>query len=88
MAKVAVIAEIMPEDPSTDLNELIEKIRTSLPEEFELKDAETRPIAFGLSLIKAMFILPEREGSSEMLEKLLNQFKEVQEVNIVAMTRI
>ncbi len=85
---MAVIAEIMPEDPSINLDELIEKIRRSLPEEFELKDVETRPVAFGLSLIRAMFILPEKEGSSEMLERILNEFEEVQEVNFVAVTRI
>lgn len=88
MARVVVIAELMPEDPSTDLGELIGRIRQSLPEGFELKDFETRPVAFGLSLIKAMFVVPEREGASETLEKILNQFDEIQEVNIVAVTRL
>ena len=88
MARVIVIAELMPEDPSTDLDALIGRIRQSLPEGFELKDFETRPVAFGLSLIKAMFVVPEQEGASETLEKILNQFDEIQEVNIVAVTRL
>lgn len=88
MARVAVIAEIMPEDPSIDLDQLIEKIRESLPEGFELKHFETKPVAFGLNLIKAMFTLPEEEGSSEALERVLSQLEGVQEVNIVASTRL
>ncbi len=88
MARVIIIAELMPEDPSTDLDELIGRIRQSLPEGFELKDFETKPVAFGLSLIKAMFVVPEQEGASETLEKILNQFDEIQEVNIVAVTRL
>lgn len=88
MARVIIIAELMPEDPGTDLGELIGKIRQSLPEGFELKDFETKPMAFGLSLIKAMFVVPEREGASETLEEILNQLDEVQEVNIVAVTRL
>jgi elongation factor 1-beta len=69
MAKVAIIAEIMPEDPEIDLDQLVERIRSSLPQDFELKQVETKPVAFGLKLVRAMFILPEREGSSEILEK-------------------
>lgn len=88
MARVIIVTELMPEDPSTDLNELIGKIRQSLPESFELKDFETKPVAFGLSLIKAMFVVPEQEGASETLEKILNRFDEIQEVNIVAVTRL
>jgi translation elongation factor aEF-1 beta len=88
MARVAIVAEIMPEDPDIDLDQLIESIRGSLPQDFELKHAETRPVAFGLKLVRAMFVLPEREGSSEILEKVLSQVEGVQEVNIVASTRI
>ncbi len=88
MAKVAVIAEIMPEDPDIDLDRLVERIRSSLPEDFELKHVETRPVAFGLKLIRAMLILPEKEGSSEILEKILSHVEGVQEVNIVASTRV
>jgi elongation factor 1-beta len=78
----------MPEDPDIDLDQLIERIRGSLPQDFELKHVETRPVAFGLKLVRAMFVLPEREGSSEILEKVLSQVEGVQEVNIVASTRI
>jgi len=88
MAKVAIIAEIMPEDPEMDLEQLIERIRSSLPQDFELKQVEIKPVAFGLKLVRAMFVLPEREGSSEILEKVLSRVEGVQEVSIVASTRI
>ncbi len=88
MAKVAIIVEILPADPAINLDDLINRIREKLPEGFELKSFETRPVAFGLSLIKAMFVVPEEEGASEKLEKAISGFEDVQEVNIVAMTRL
>ena len=88
MARVAAVVEILPADPSIKLEDLIERIRSGLPEGFELKDHQVRPIAFGLNLIKAIFTLPEEEGVTETLEKYLNDFDEVQEVNITTVTRL
>ncbi|MCD6235793.1 MAG: elongation factor 1-beta, partial [Thaumarchaeota archaeon] len=49
MARVAAVVEILPADPSIKLEDLIERIRSGLPEGFELKDHQVRPIAFGLN---------------------------------------
>ncbi len=88
MARVAVIVEILPVDQDVNLSELIQKIKAKLPEGFELKDHEARPIAFGLSLIKAIFTVPEEEGVTEKLEKYLSEIEGVQEVNITTVTRL
>ena len=88
MARVVVVMEILPSDPSTNLNDLVERIRGKLPEGFELKGFETKPLAFGLSLVKAVFVIPEEEGAPQKLERIVNGFDEVEEVNVVAMTRL
>ncbi|HDD66756.1 MAG: elongation factor 1-beta [Thaumarchaeota archaeon] len=88
MARVVVVMEILPSDPSTNLNDLVERIRGKLPEGFELKGFETKPVAFGLSLVKAVFVIPEEEGAPQKLERIVNGFDEVEEVNVVAMTRL
>ncbi len=88
MARVAVIIEILPVDQDVNLEELIEKIKRNLPEGFELKDHQVNPIAFGLNLIKAIFTLPEEEGVTESLEKYLESFEEIEEVNITTVTRL
>ena len=88
MDRVVVVMEILPSDPNTNLNDLVERIRGKLPEGFELKGFETKPVAFGLSLVKAVFVIPEEEGAPQKLERIVNGFDEVEEVNVVAMTRL
>ena len=59
MARVAMLLRIMPADQDVDLNNLIQKIKEGLPTGFELKDVKIKPFAFGMSVIEAMFTLPE-----------------------------
>jgi len=88
MARVAVVVEILPEDQDVDLGELIRRIRIGLPEGFELKDHEVAPMAFGLSVIRAVFTIPEEEGVTERLERYLAGIEGVQEVNVLKATRL
>ncbi|MCD6341357.1 MAG: elongation factor 1-beta [Thaumarchaeota archaeon] len=88
MARVAVIVEILPVDQGVNLDELIKKVEENLPEGFKLKDSQIKPIAFGLSLVRAIFTVPEEEGVTEKLEKYLSGFEEIQEVNVVMASRL
>ena len=88
MARVAMLLRIMPADQDVDLNNLIEKIREGLPSEFELRDVKIKPFAFGLSVIEAMFTLPEEEGASARLEEYLRGFEDIQEINVLMSTRL
>ena len=88
MARIAIIMEILPVDQEVNLEELIKKIKQNLPEGFELKDTQIRPVAFGLNLIKAIFTGPEKEGVTQELENYLNGFEEIQEVTVTMETRL
>ena len=88
MARVAVLLRIMPADQDVDLNNLIQKIREGLPSEFELRDVKIKPFAFGMSVIEAMFTLPEEEGASARLEEYLRGFEDIQEINVLMSTRL
>ena len=88
MARVAMLLRIMPADQDVDLNNLIEKIREGLPSEFELRDVKIKPFAFGMSVIEAMFTLPEEEGASARLEEYLRGFEDIQEINVLMSTRL
>lgn len=88
MARIAIIIEILPVDQDVNLEKLIDKMKQNLPEGFELKDVQVRPVAFGLNLIKAIFTGPEREGITQELENYLSNFEEVQEVNVIMETRL
>ncbi|MCS7132264.1 MAG: elongation factor 1-beta [Aigarchaeota archaeon] len=88
VARIVIIMEILPVDQDVDLENLIERIRQNLPEGFELKDVQIRPVAFGLNSIKAIFTGPERDGITRELENYLESFEEIQEVNVTMETRL
>ena len=88
MARIAMILRIMPADQDVDLNDLVQRIKKDLPSEFELKDVKIKPFAFGMSVIEAMFTLPEEERASARLEEYLKGFEEIQEINVLMTTRL
>lgn len=88
MARIAIIMEILPADQDINLEELIDKIRQNLPEDFELREAQIKPVAFGLNAIEAIFTGPEREGITQELESYLASFEEIQEINVTMETRL
>ena len=88
MARVAMVLRIMPADQDVDLNNLVQRIREGLPSGFELKDVKIKPFAFGMSVIEAMFTLPEEERASARLEDYLKGFEDIQEINVLMSTRL
>ncbi len=89
MARVAVIAKVYPESTEIDLSELLSKIKSKLPEGFEVIDSREVPIAFGLKALQLAVAIPEEtEGGTEELESLLRSVEGVQEVEIESVTRI
>ncbi len=82
----------MPESPEEDLKKISksvnEKIRTfaSLKEDEEIRIQE-EPIAFGLKALKIMFVMNESQGSTEPLEKSLQEIKGVASVEVTDVRR-
>ena len=48
---------------------------------------EEEPLAFGMNLIKATFIVPEKDGALDELEEKLNSLKFVESVELAGMSR-
>ena len=89
MARVAVVVKVFPNSIDLDLGELLERIKASLPEGFEVMDSREEPIAFGLKALKMIITMPEEtEGGTEGLEKLLAGVDGVEEVEVEAVHRI
>jgi len=83
MGIVAVIVKIMPESPSTDLEEIKSKAKNLM----ELEDAkkisfEIKPIAFGLNAIMMKMAWVEEKDTS-IIENALSQIPKVSSVQIV-----
>ena len=88
MARLLLVAKILPTDVEINLDELIESIKTSLKDGIELKEYVKEPLAFGLEFIKAQFTLDDAEGQMNSLEKSVTDTDGVSEFEVLNMSRM
>ena len=89
MAKVAVVVKIYPDDVSIKPSDLTQRIKSRLPEGYEVLAEGEEPIAFGLKALKLVISMPEdTEGGTESIEAFLREVEGVQEVEIESVSRM
>ncbi|MHA1751942.1 MAG: elongation factor 1-beta [Candidatus Helarchaeota archaeon] len=81
--KVMVQLKVLPEDIDTDLEELLKKIGTILPEDIGIYKYDIQPVAFGLKVLKLTVFMPEnKEGGPDSAVELIEKLEDVQRVEI------
>jgi elongation factor 1-beta len=89
MGDVAAKIKIMPESIDTDLVELKEKLKGSIPEGAVLHgDIVEEPIAFGLKALIVTLIVNDREGGTEAVEEAFAKIPGVENVQVLEAYRI
>ena len=83
MAKVVVTIEIMPADPGVNLEKLQKEAEQKI-KEFggDVGKVEVQPVAFGLKLIKIMFIMDESKGSTDPLENKIGELQGISSAKV------
>ncbi|MFH0832690.1 MAG: elongation factor 1-beta [Candidatus Aenigmatarchaeota archaeon] len=66
MGDVAVSLRVMPSGTDVNLERIKKEIRAIVEEKARLKSLEEKPIAFGLSAVEVLFIVPDSSGFSEI----------------------
>jgi elongation factor 1-beta len=89
MANAIVTLKIMPVSPKIDLEkvaeEAIKQIIAYAGDGDRKKEIE--PVAFGLNALKLIFVMDEKKGSPEPLEKEIGKIKGVNSVEITDVRR-
>jgi translation elongation factor aEF-1 beta len=81
---------IMPESPATDLKHIEHealKLITAFSDDRQ-KKVEVKPVAFGLQSVNITFLMDEKKGDTEPLEKQIAEISGVQNVELSDIRRI
>lgn len=89
MALAVVTLKIMPVDPEIDLSVVEIKAKEKIAAFAGKGDTKTEiePIAFGLKALKIIFIMDEKKGSTESLEKDIETIEGVNSVEVTDVRR-
>jgi elongation factor 1-beta len=90
MGTAIVTLTIMPESPSIDLKKIEHealKIITEFSDDRQ-KRVDIKPVAFGLQSVNIVFLMDEKKGDVEPVEKKIAEIEGVQSVECTDIRRI
>jgi len=88
MGKVAAKLKVMPQSPEVDLDELQERLESSLPEGAKINGFERDDVAFGLVALLPTVIVPDDAGGTEAVEEAFTGVEGVESVKVENVGRI
>jgi translation elongation factor aEF-1 beta len=76
MGKIAIIFKVYPEDNALD------KALKNIKEKMAPKSMQEQEVAFGIKLIRVLFVLEDEDKAASKLEDALKQIDGVREVEV------
>jgi elongation factor 1-beta len=87
MARLVVRIRILPADAESNLENVVESIKKSLPTGMDMKSSSMEPIAFGLKAILGDFLLDDAEGQMDKLEESIKSIEGVGQIEVTNISR-
>ena len=88
MARLVARIRILPADADSNLDNVVESIKNSMPEGMEMKGHIMEPIAYGLMAVIGDFFLEDAEGQMDKLEDSIRSVEGVGEIEVTNVSRI
>ncbi len=87
MGQIVAGYDLMPESTDINLEAIIEKLPTVLPEGVQLLETKIEPVAFGLMKINAGFLIDDSdEEAGSKLENSLHSIDGIENIECVSST--
>ncbi len=87
MARLVARIRIMPADAESNIDNVLQSIKKSMPQGMEMKGHAIEPIAFGLKAIIGDFLLDDAEGQMDRLEESIKNVEGVGEIEVTNISR-
>ncbi|MFL6479485.1 MAG: elongation factor 1-beta [Nitrososphaera sp.] len=87
MARLVVRIRILPAEAESNLEDVVELIKRSVPEGMEMKSSTLEPVAFGLKAIVGDFLLDDAEGQMDKLEESIKSVEGAGELEVMNISR-
>jgi len=88
MGSYMIRMKVLPEDTSTDLENMVQTISGLLPKPAQIRSHRTEPIAFGLSAVVMDVVVPEEEGVVDRIEEIVSKAPQVSQYEVIAVSRM
>ncbi len=88
MGSYVIRLKLLPEDPSTDHQKMLDTVANSLPKYAQVRGHRLEPIAFGLSAIIVDVVTPEEEGVVDKIEEVVSKVPLVSQYEVIGVSRM
>ena len=87
MARLVARIRILPAEAESNLENVVEWLKKSVPPGMEMKSSSMEPIAFGLKAIVGDLLLDDAEGQKDKLEESIKSVEGVGEIEVTNISR-
>jgi elongation factor 1-beta len=87
MTKLVARIKVLPTDTDINLDGIVDKLRSSLPDGMQVRNSTREPIAFGLNALIVDFLLEDKEGQMDKLESAIKDTQGVSEIEVMNLSR-
>lgn len=87
MAKLIARIKVLPTDTDVNLDGLVDKFKSTLPDGMQVRNSVKEPIAFGLNALVVDFLLEDKEGQMDKLENVVKETEGVSQIEIMNLGR-
>jgi len=87
MTRLVARIRILPAEADSDLDDVVQRLKTVTTDDIQMMAHAKEPIAFGLEAIVGDFLMEDQAGQMDRLEELIKNTEGVGEIDVINISR-